>query len=234
MMMNEQSPKGSAPHRPPPISQWQNEFEKKVATEFERRTGHDYKDTLSLVSEAADLSLGMQVLDVPTGSGVVARQLLRLVGEKGKVVGVDGAAMIEQARLAAQSLGVGRRIEWKVGRAEKLPFAEESFDLVTCVLSFNLVQRDQFLEEALRVLKPGGRLLLALELLPKEGQLRRAARRNYFQFIARDQAEGNAQDYTVEDVVSLLLAAGFHQYVIRGVRQGSKHDMVFTLVTAKK
>ena len=100
--MNEQPPKGAAAHRPAPISQWQNEFEKKVAAEFERRTGLDYRDTLALVSEAADLSPGMQVLDVPTGSGVVARQLLRLVGDKGKVIGVDGAAMIEQARLAAQ------------------------------------------------------------------------------------------------------------------------------------
>jgi ubiquinone/menaquinone biosynthesis C-methylase UbiE len=232
--MSEQTPKGPVAHRPAPISQWQNEFEKKVAAEFERRTGLDYKDTLALVSEAAELSPGMQVLDVPTGSGVVARQLLRLVGEKGKVVGIDGAAMIEQARLAAQSLAIGRRIEWKVGRAEKLPFADGMFDLVTSVLSFNLVQTDQFLGEALRVLKPGGRLLLALELLPKESQLRRAARRNYFQFIARDQADAGPHDYTVEDVVSLLLAAGFHQYVIRGVMQGSKHDMVFTLVTARK
>jgi len=231
--MSEQPPKGAAAHRPPPISQWQNEFEKKVAAEFERRTGFDYRDTLALVSEAAELSPGMQVLDVPTGSGIVARQMLRLVGEKGKVVGVDVAAMIEQARLAAQSLAIGRRIEWKVGRAEKLPLADGIFDLVTCVLSFNLVQTEQFLGEALRVLKPGGRLLLALELLPKETQLRRAARRNYFQFIARDQAEATSHDYTVDDVVSLLLAAGFHQYLIRGVREG-KHDMVFTLVTARK
>ena len=108
------------------------------------------------------------------------------------------------------------------------------FDLVSCVLSFNLVQADQFLGETLRVLKPGGRLLLALDLLPKETQLRRAARRNYFQFIARDQAEAGPHDYTVDDLVSLLLAAGFHQYLIRGVREGSKHDMVFTLVTARK
>ncbi len=232
-MMNEQSPKGSASQKLAPISQWQNEFEKKVATEFERRTGFDYKDTLSLVSEAADLSLGMHVLDVPTGSGVVARQLVRLVGEKGKVFGVDAAPMIEQARLAAQSLAIGRRIEWKVARPEKLPFGDECFDLVSCILSFHQVQTEPFLGEVLRVLKPGGRLLLALELLPKETQLRRAARRNYFQFIGRDQGEASAQPYTVDDVVSLLLSAGFHQYLIRGVRQ-SKHDMVFTLVTARK
>src|SRR5215510_12932459 len=105
-MINQQSPKGSAPQRQAPISQWQNEFEKKAAAEFERRTGLDYKDTLSLVAEAADISLGMHVLDVPTGSGIVARQLVRLVGEKGKVFGVDGATMIEHARLAAQSVGI--------------------------------------------------------------------------------------------------------------------------------
>ena len=102
-MMNEQPPKGPAA-RQAPISQWQNEFEKKVAAEFERRTGLDYRDTLALVSEAADLSPGMQVLDVPTGSGVVARQLLRLVGEKGKVIGLDAAAM-----------GVASGMYWKRG-----------------------------------------------------------------------------------------------------------------------
>src|SRR5262245_65975238 len=97
-MINQQSPKGSAPQRQAPISQWENEFEKKVAAEFERRTGLDYKDTLSLVAEAADISLGMHVLDVPTGSGIVARQSGRRGGEKGKGFGVDGAPMNERAR----------------------------------------------------------------------------------------------------------------------------------------
>ncbi|HZO07630.1 MAG TPA: methyltransferase domain-containing protein [Solirubrobacterales bacterium] len=231
-------PKPGAPgHRPPPISQWQGEFEKKVAQEFERRTGLDYKETVALIINAIDPFPGMQVLDVATGTGVIARQMVRLVGEKGRIVGVDGTdKMIEQARLAAQSAGLGRRIEWKVAKAEKLPFATESFDLITCVLAFHLLQAEQFLEQAWRVLKPGGRLLLAHELAPRGGlsPLRLTARRNYYQFIARDPGEAGAHFYSADEMVAMLLAAGFRQYVVRGLREPNKFELSFSLITAGK
>jgi ubiquinone/menaquinone biosynthesis C-methylase UbiE len=222
----------------PPISNWLSEFEEKVAREFRRRTGLDYKATMAQAIEAAEPRPGMQVLDVATGTGVIARQLVGLIGDKGRIIGVDATEeMVERARLGAQSAGVGRRIEWRVAPAESLPFGDETFDLVTCTMAFHLMKAQRFISEAYRVLRAGGRLLIAAELRPKAemSELRLKFRRNYYQFIARDQVEATAHFHSPAEVVSMLTAVGFRQSVIRGLRpQRSKYARVFSLIRAVK
>jgi ubiquinone/menaquinone biosynthesis C-methylase UbiE len=231
-------PQAESPASKPPISNWLSEFEQKIASEFRRRTGLDYKATLATAIEAAEPRPGMQVLDVATGTGVIARQLVGLIGEKGRIIGVDATEeMVERARLSAQSAGVGRRIEWRVAPAEYLPFGDESFDLVTCTMAFHLLNGPRFIKEAYRVLRAGGRLLIAAELAPRAmvSELRRKVRRNYYQFIARDRAEATAQFHSPEQVLEMLSAAGFRQSVIQGLRQRrSKYARVFSLVKAVK
>src|SRR5262245_30831166 len=73
----------------PLIATWLSEFEEKIARDFNRRTGLDYKQTIDLIIDAADPFPGMQVLDVPTGTGVIARQFVGKIGEKGKITGGD-------------------------------------------------------------------------------------------------------------------------------------------------
>src|SRR5688572_20308226 len=75
----------SPPRKQPLIATWLSEFEEKIARDFLRRTGLDYKQTIAQIIDAADPFPGMQVLDVPTGTGVIARQFVGRVGEKGKI-----------------------------------------------------------------------------------------------------------------------------------------------------
>jgi ubiquinone/menaquinone biosynthesis C-methylase UbiE len=188
--------------------------------------------------EAAEPRPGMHVLDVATGTGVMARQLVGLVGDKGKIIGIDATEeMVERARLGAQSAGVGRRIEWRVAPAESLPFGDESFDLVTCTLAFPHLKAPRFVKEAHRVLRRGGRLLVATELAPngEVNELLLKVRRHYYQFIVRDQIEASARFYSTAQVLEMLLAAGFRQSVIRGLRrQRSIFARVFSLIKAVK
>jgi ubiquinone/menaquinone biosynthesis C-methylase UbiE len=226
-----------APLPRPPISNWLSEFEEKAAREFRRRTGLDYKATMAKAIEAAEPRPGMQVLDVATGTGVIARQLVGLLGEKGKIIGVDATEeMVERARLSALSAGVGRRLEWRVAPAESLPFDGRSFDLVTCTLAFHLLQAPRFLKEAYRVLKPGGRLLIATELASpgRLSRLRLKVMHNYYQYLARDRTEATARFYSSAEVVEMLKTAGFRQSVIRGLGRRSRYARVFSLIKAVK
>jgi ubiquinone/menaquinone biosynthesis C-methylase UbiE len=80
-----------------------------------------------------------RVLDVGTGTGIVARRTAPMVlsknGRTGKVAGVDlTPGMLAVARSTAQREGV--KIDWREGRAEELPFENESFDLVLRQFAF--------------------------------------------------------------------------------------------------
>jgi SAM-dependent methyltransferase len=109
------------------------------------------------VADAAGIRRGDKVLDVGCGTGVLAREALRRVGQEGRVVGLD----LNEGMLAVAA----RReptIAWRQGDAASLPFEEASFDVV--VSQFALMyfpDRVASLREMWRTLVPGGRLALA-------------------------------------------------------------------------
>jgi ubiquinone/menaquinone biosynthesis C-methylase UbiE len=110
------------------------------------------------LSEKARLAPGERVLDVACGTGAVASVALREIGSEGWVVGIDRSP---------EMLAVARRkmpdIDWREGRAEALPLPDDNFDVVFC--QFGLMffdDRGQALREMLRVLRPGGRVALAV------------------------------------------------------------------------
>jgi SAM-dependent methyltransferase len=132
-----------------------------------RSSAETYEETLvpglmagfaGLTLEAAKLKPGDRVLDVACGTGVVAREALRQLGPGAAVTGVDAnEAMLEVARRLEP------RIDWRQAPAEKLPFPDASFDVVTC--QFGLMffpDRVAALREMWRVLKSGGYLSLAV------------------------------------------------------------------------
>jgi SAM-dependent methyltransferase len=108
---------------------------------------------------AADPRPDARVLDIATGTGIVARKLAFRLGPGGAVTGLDvSPGMLAVARDRAASEGAG--IAWVEGRAEALPFPDGAFDLVTC--QFGLMffaDRDAAMTEAHRVLAPGGRMV---------------------------------------------------------------------------
>ena len=116
----------------------------------------------SCLIQTANPQPGEYVLDVACGTGIVARSVAPYLGVKGRVIGLDlNPNMLAVARSAAER--EGHAIEWKVGRAEKLPFPGESFDLVLCQFGLNLFSdRHAALTEMRRVLRTGGRVVLSV------------------------------------------------------------------------
>jgi ubiquinone/menaquinone biosynthesis C-methylase UbiE len=108
----------------------------------------------------AGVQAGERVLDVACGTGCVARAAARCVGAGGTVVGLD----LNEGMLAvARRVSAGAPIEWREGDAASLPFADGSFDAVTCQQALQFFpDRPQALREMRRVLAPGGRAALAV------------------------------------------------------------------------
>lgn len=110
------------------------------------------------VLDAAGIGPGLRVADIACGTGVVARAAAVRVGCAELVVGVDpNEARLEVARNAAPD------ISWCCAYAERLPFADESFDAV--VSQFGLMffeDQPAGIQEMMRILRPGGRLVLTV------------------------------------------------------------------------
>ena len=102
------------------------------------------------------------VLDVATGTGIVARRAARRVGVGGRVVGLDASAdMLATARRAAEREGLC--VEWHAGLAERLPFPDQSFDLVLCQAALMFfADRLAALRQMHRVLREGGRVAISV------------------------------------------------------------------------
>ena len=99
------------------------------------------------------------VLDLCTGTGGVAMQMART--QHCQVVGVDlSPKMLGRARLNISSNGLASQIPLVMGRAENLSFAGNSFDAVCVTFLLRYVDdAESTMQEIIRVLKPGGRLM---------------------------------------------------------------------------
>jgi SAM-dependent methyltransferase len=110
------------------------------------------------VAEAARIVAGETVLDVGCGTGVLTREAARRAGADGRVTGLDrNDGMLAVARRASP------QIHWRRGLAEALPFRDGTFDAV--VSQFGLMffeDRAGAVKEMWRVLRPGGRLAVAV------------------------------------------------------------------------
>jgi ubiquinone/menaquinone biosynthesis C-methylase UbiE len=111
----------------------------------------------------ARLLPGEQVLDVGCGTGTLAIEVQRRVGSAGRVVGIDpGKEQIARARAKAARRHMP--IEFQVGVIEQLAFPDQTFDVVLSTLMMHHLPaslKRQGLAEIARVLKPGGRLVIA-------------------------------------------------------------------------
>jgi ubiquinone/menaquinone biosynthesis C-methylase UbiE len=142
---------------------------------------------------------GDQILDVGCGTGYLTRLLTPLVGPDGQVTGLDPSPpMIEHARRRAPG-----NCTYVVGEGQALPFPDTSFDVVVSSLAIHhmpTAARADAVAEMFRVLRPGGRLVIA-EFRPPDNAL--AAR------LIRIVAGPAMRPSMPELLPTLIPAAGF-------------------------
>ena len=112
--------------------------------------------------ETSGVRPGQSVLDLAGGTGDLAVLLARRVGDAGSVVVADiNRAMLEVGRERIEDRGLVGNLRYAQADAERLPFADNSFDCVTMAFGLrNVTHKEQALASILRVLRPGGKLLV--------------------------------------------------------------------------
>jgi demethylmenaquinone methyltransferase/2-methoxy-6-polyprenyl-1,4-benzoquinol methylase len=105
---------------------------------------------------------GQKVLDLAGGTGDLAAKFARIVGPTGEVVLADiNDSMLQVGRDKLRDKGIVGNVSYVQADAEKLPFEDNTFDLITIAFGLrNVTDKDAALRSMLRVLKPGGRLLV--------------------------------------------------------------------------
>lgn len=120
----------------------------------------------------AGLLPGMRVLDIATGTGLVAREAIGIVGSKGSVIGLDpSAGMLEEARAL--------RIPLVRALGERLPFPDGTFDFLSMGFALRHVSNlETLLGEVRRVIKPTGTACI-LELTRPQGSFAAASLKTF-------------------------------------------------------
>jgi arsenite methyltransferase len=169
----------------------------------------------------AALKPGETVLDLGSGAGFDCFLAARQVGASGRVIGVDMTAeMIGRARQNARKVEL-TNVEFRLGEIEHLPVADGSVDVImsNCVINLS-PDKPAVFREALRVLRPGGRLaisdVVAFGPLPAE--------------VRRDLALYTgciAGAATLDEIKSWLAEAGFTDIRVT-MNQGASQAMAAT------
>ncbi|MEN9230595.1 MAG: bifunctional demethylmenaquinone methyltransferase/2-methoxy-6-polyprenyl-1,4-benzoquinol methylase UbiE [Thermostichus sp. DG02_5_bins_236] len=173
----------------------------------------------------AHLPRGGRALDLCCGSGDLALLLARRAGRQGHVIGLDfSPAMLSMARSRSRRLLPKYSLEWVLGDALALPFADYSFDGITMGYGLrNVIDIPRALGEMKRVLKPGCRAAI-LDFHRPTDPLLEQFQRWYLQtqVVSQAKALGLAEDYAYIDPSldrfpcgaeqkQLALAAGFER-----------------------
>ncbi|MEO5566495.1 MAG: bifunctional demethylmenaquinone methyltransferase/2-methoxy-6-polyprenyl-1,4-benzoquinol methylase UbiE [Luteimonas sp.] len=183
----------------------------------------------------AQVGKGDRVLDLAGGTGDIAALLKARVGDSGEVVlGDINAGMLTVGRDRMTNRGHVRGLEYVQCNAEKLPFPDASFDLVTIAFGLrNVTDKDAALREMLRVLKVGGQARVlefsevtagwfkpiydfhSFQVLPKLGQLF-AHDADSYQYLAESIRKHPPQ----AQLKSMMQAAGFARVDFRNLNAG--------------
>ena len=137
--------------------------------------------------EMSGVRRGNKVLDIAGGTGDLAAKFSKIVGAKGSVVLADiNDSMLKVGRDRLVDQGIVSNVQFSQADAQSLPFPDNTFDVITIAFGLrNVTDKDMALRSMLRVLKPGGRLLILEFSKPISSLLSKVYDRYSFSILPR-------------------------------------------------
>ena len=168
----------------------------------------------------ASLQAGDRVLDVACGTGAVTRVAAVKVGSSGSVVGLDMSP--EMVAVAKQVTGrLVPAIEWHIGDAARLPFADSSFDTVLCQQGLQFfADRQGAAREFRRVLSPSGKVAVAVWSKIENNNYFLAVGRAATRYLGEEVGRQYQTSFSLAKPVelrTLLLNAGFKSVEVKSL-----------------
>ena len=137
-------------------------YEGCMQQELKQFWGVDYQDFIQDLVILADIQDGERVLDIATGTARIPRRLVESAARPGQLIGLDITyAMLSQGKIRIDEQAGYQEIRLVCGSALDLPFQSGSLDVILCGLGTHHIQVPRLVAEVRRVLKPGGKLVLA-------------------------------------------------------------------------
>jgi ubiquinone/menaquinone biosynthesis C-methylase UbiE len=135
-----------------------------VTPEFERFTDRFSAGLAERLVSLAQLAAGERVLDIGSGTGIVTLAAASRVGPSGEIIGIDlSDGMLSAAREKTLRAGFGDRVDFRKMDAEELRFSDASFDSALSLFALlHFPDPLGALREMFRVLRPGGKLVIAV------------------------------------------------------------------------
>ena len=185
-----------------------------TAEQYVRSPRHAAGDDLARLVELAALGGDERVLDIATGAGHTA---LAFAPHVATVVASDlTPRMLELAGELATERGV-KNVAFVLAQAEALPFEADSFDVVTCrVAPHHFADPLAFVNEAARVLRPGGRFLLDDQMAPEDPELD-----EFVNTFERWRDPSHVRAYTPSEWCRWIEAAGMQVEHVESSQRGS-------------
>lgn len=135
----------------------------RIAKKYDRMTRFEIEHHKE-AAEIAAVRPGDRVLEVACGTGRGTVELLQRLGDHDRMDALDlTPGMIDEAKKKTEELGLASRVLFQQGDARKLPFLDNTFDILYNSYMFDLIDAPGFpqvLAEFFRVLRPGGRIVL--------------------------------------------------------------------------
>ncbi|TVY11984.1 class I SAM-dependent methyltransferase [Paenibacillus cremeus] len=175
----------------------------KHAQGYVTSTSHSSREDLSILEEWAGAEQPERALDVATGGGHAANVLAPLVKQ---LTALDLTPEILQASEAFLKSKGHTEVQFVLGDAESLPFADESFELVTCrIAAHHFPNPDAFVQEVHRVLSPQGCFLLFDNVAPEPDELD-----VIYNKIEKDRDPSHFRAWKKTEWIRMAESAGFY------------------------
>jgi demethylmenaquinone methyltransferase/2-methoxy-6-polyprenyl-1,4-benzoquinol methylase len=185
--------------------------------------------------ESAGARPGMKVLDLAGGTGDLTAKFSHLVGDRGQVTLADiNDSMLKVGREKLRNKGIVGNVNYVQANAEALPFPDNHFDIITIAFGLrNVTDKDAAIRSMLRVLKPGGKLLILEFSKPQHDIMRKVYDLYSFKILPKMGSlitqDADSYEYLAESIrmhpdqetlKGMMVDAGFEQVEYTNMTDG--------------